>query len=314
MARLLTRHFAAGGSLRAVRWRAMFDLNATTLLIVHVALVANLAPIRLDDPDGAGFAIDDSRRRPVSLTSIALSMNVPHETIRRQAFDLQRRGILQKVGRGWIVPAALMTAGPGKALVAADTAALVAIVGDLARLGSASAQGIAPVALRALPPDLVARLWNEFCVLTAEVARELCGSMLDFSLFMAIIRMNVEHINADPERTRRHAAPNAIPADSDRLPASLRALARAEQLPYPTVRRRVSALVTRGLVENVEEGVIVPARVHGSELMVRNSALYIQRIEKLLADLKRLCGDAARPRAVASAERLADRHLPEPTL
>ena len=112
--------------------------------------------------------------------------------------------------------------------------------------------------------------------------------MLDFTLFMAIIRMNVEHINADPERTSRHAAVDAIPADRDRLPASLRALARAEKLPYPTVRRRVSALVTRDLVEISEGGAIVPARVHGSELVARNSILYIQRIEKLLADLKHL--------------------------
>ena len=288
IARLLARHFVAAGSLRAARWRATLDLNATTLLIVHVALAANLANIRLDDPASAGFAVDDSRRRPVSLMSIALSMSVPHETIRRQALDLQRRGALQKVGPGWIVPAALLTEAPGKALVDADMAALLEMVDDLARLGSASAQAIDPAGLRALPTDLVARLWNEFGVLAAEVACDMCGSMLDFSLFMAIIRMNVEHINADPERTSRHAALDAIPDDRDRLPASLRALARAEQLPYPTVRRRVSELVTRGLVENNGGGVIVPARVHGNETMARNSVLYVQRIEKLFADLKRL--------------------------
>jgi DNA-binding transcriptional regulator YhcF (GntR family) len=215
-------------------------------------------------------------------------MNVPHETIRRQALELQRRGILQKVGSGWIVPAALLTEAPGKALVDADAAALVAIVGDLARIGSASAQGIDPAALWALPPDLVARLWNDMNVVGAEVACELFGSMLDYSLFMAIIRINIERTNADPERTSRHVAPDAILDDRDRLPASLRALARAEKLPYPTVRRRVSALVTRGLVEVNEGGAIVPARVLGDELIMHSSAAYIQRIEKLLADLKRL--------------------------
>jgi hypothetical protein len=286
--RQLMLPFVTSGSLRAARWRERLDLNASTLMIVHVILSANLAHIRPDDPGGAGFTVDDSRRRPVSLMSIAESMNVPHETIRRQALDLQRRGILQKVGSGWIVSAALMTEAAGKALVDADAAALVAIVGDLARLGSASAQDIDPAALWALPPDLVARLWNDMNVVAAEAACELFGSMLDYSLFMAIIRINIEHKNADPERTSRHAAPDAILADRDRLPASLRALARVEKLPYPTVRRRVSALVTRDLVEISEGGAIVPARVLGNEFIMHRSVAYIHRIQKLLTDLKHL--------------------------
>jgi len=314
IARLLARHFIAAGSLRAARWRATLDLNATTLLIVHVALAANLARIRLDDPAGAGLAVDDSRRRPVSLMSIAESMGIPHETIRRQALDLQRRGTLQKLGSGWIVPATLLTLPPGKALVDADAAALVAIVGDLAGLGSASAQAIDPAALRALPPDLVARVWNEFAVLTAEAASDMCGSLLGFTLFIAVIRMNVEHINADPGLSSRHAAADAIPDDRGRLPASLRALAKSEQLTYATVRRRVLALIARGLVESSGGGVIVPARVHGSEAMVRNGLLYVRRIEKLLADLERLCCAAAAPRAGMGIAQREDCRMPNPTL
>ena len=291
IARLLGRHFGDAGSLRTVRWRAALDLNTKATLIVHVALTANLAHLRYDDPFGAGFAIEDSRRRPVSLMSIAQSMSVPHETIRRQALALHRRGALLKVGAGWIVPATLLTDAPGRALVEADAAALAALVGDLARLGSASAQRLDPQAMSALPPDLVARLWNDFTVRAVEVAGDICGSVLEFGLFMTIIRMNVEHITADPERTRRHAAMDAIPDDRDRRPASLRALARAEQLPYPTIRRRVTALVARGVAEEVDGGVIVPARVLGNAAMARSNRLNVQRVEKLFADLERLgCG------------------------
>ena len=292
IARLLGRHFGEAGSLRTVRWRAMLDLNNTATLIVQVALTANLTHIRLDHPSGAGFAVGDDHRRPVSLMSIALSMGVPRETIRRQALGLQRRGVLQKIGPGWIVPAKVLREGPGKALVEADAAALAVLVGDLARLGSASAQAIDPAALRALPPDLVARLWNDFTVRAAEVAGDTCGSVLDYALFMTIIRMNVEHITADAERTRRYAALDAIPDDRDRRPISLRALARAEQLPYPTVRRRVAALVTRGVAEEGDGGVIIPARVLGNEAMARSNVLNVQRVEKLFADLKRLGCDA----------------------
>lgn len=300
-ARLLGRHFGDAGSLRTVRWRAMLGLNATELLIVHVTLTANLAHIRFDDPSGAGFAVDDSRRRPVSLMSIAHSMSVPHETIRRQALALQRRSTLLKIGSGWIVPAKLLTNAPGAALVEADAAALTALVGDLAGLGSAAAQAIGPQALPMLPADLVARLWNDFTVRAVEVAGDICGSVLDFGLFMAIIRLNVEHITADSDRTRRHAALDAIPEDRDRRPVGLRALARAEQLPYPTVRRRVAALVARGVAEEVDGGIIVPARVLGGEAMARSNVLNVQRVEKLFADLKRLGCGAARLQIAARA-------------
>ncbi len=295
IARLLGRHFGDAGSLRTVRWRTTLGLNNAGLVIVHVALSANLSHIRADDPAGAGLAVEDARRRPVSLMSIAQSMGVPHETIRRQALALQRRGALLRVGPGWIVPAALLAPAPGNRLIADDAAALVALIGDLARLGSASARGIDPEALQALPADLVARLWNDFTVKAVEAAGDICGSVLDFGLFMTIIRLNVEHITADPPRTRHHAALHAIPADHERVPASLRALARAEQLPYPTIRRRVSALVARGLAEEAEGGVIIPARVLGSEALTRSNVLNVQRVEKLLADLKRLGSGAAAP-------------------
>lgn len=288
IARLLGRHFGDAGSLRTVRWRTLLDLNNTTLLIVQVALTANIAHIRHDDPAGAGLAVDDSRRRPISLMSIADSMGVPHETIRRQALALQRRGALRKIDTGWIVPATLLTDAGGSALVAADAAALAALVGDLARLGVASAQAIDLAAMQALPPDLLARLWNDFTVRAVEAARDICGSVLDFGLYMAIIRMNVAHITADPERTRRYAALGAVPDDNDRQPASLRALARAEQLPYPTIRRRVSALVARGVAEEADGGVIVPARVLGNDANQRSNVLNVQRVEKLFADLQRL--------------------------
>ncbi len=297
IARLLGRHFGDAGSLRTVRWRTMLGLNNTAMLIVHVALNANLAHIRSDDPAGAGLAVADRRRRPVSLLSIAESMGVPSETIRRQALALQRRGVLQKIDSGWIVPAAVFMQEQGKALIEADAAALAALIGDLSRLGSASAQAIDPAGLRALPSDLVARLWNDFTVKAVELAGVICGSVLDFSLFMTIIRLNVAHITANPDHSRRHAALDAIPADRDRVPASLRALARAENLPYPTMRRRVAVLVARGVAEEVDGGVIIPARVLGNAALARSNVLNVQRVEKLLADLKRLGHDAARPPA-----------------
>ncbi|MEY2883315.1 MAG: hypothetical protein RL490_1039 [Pseudomonadota bacterium] len=284
------------------------------MLIVQVVLAANLAHIRLDDPSGAGLGVDDGRRRPISLLSIATSMGVPHETIRRQAHELQRRGAILKIGSGWIVPSKLLTETLGIALIAADAAALVALVDDLARLGAASAQAIDPHALRALPPDLLARLWNDFIVLAVEPAGDICGSVLDFGLFMAIIRMNVEHITADAERTRRHAALDAIPDDRDRRPAGLRALARAEQLPYPTVRRRVAALVARGVAEDVDGGVIIPARVLGNEAMARSNLLNVQRVEKLFSDLKRLGDGVAGPRGETSIARREDQRLSNPRL
>ena len=296
VARMLARHFNDIGAQRPVRWRTALNLNNTALLIVHVALSANLAHISIDDPAGAGLAIDDSRRRPISLMSISNSMRVPFETIRRQAIELQRRGMFQKMGTGWIVPAKLLTDATGNALVEADAAALVGLVGDLARLGAASAQAIDPGELRALPPDLVVRLWNDFSVKAMEWAVDLCGSALDPGLFMTIIRMNVQHITTDPERSRGHAAFDTIPTDRDRRPVTLRALARAEQQPYPTVRRRVAAMVARGVVEETAGGLIVPARVLGNEAMSRSNVLNVQRVAKLFADLKRLCDDAAMQR------------------
>ena len=60
---------------------------------------------------------------------------------------------------------------------------------------------------------------------------------------------------------RRYADENAIPPDSARRPVALRAIAKAIDLPFETVRRRVAALVAEDAVHRGDTGVIVPARV-----------------------------------------------------
>lgn len=80
-------------------------------------------------------------------------------------------------------------------------------------------------------------------------------------IFLAITRANVGHITASREAAMEHRSLGQLPADADRIPVSVYALARDLRLPYETVRRHVRKLKDLGVCVVETEGVMIPSWV-----------------------------------------------------
>ncbi len=81
---------------------------------------------------------------------------------------------------------------------------------------------------------------------------------LDTLILLFVAAKNFEGINNSRELTERYSAWSDIPPDAIRQPISRRALAGSIGISVETARRRIEALIRRGLLVEVEGGVIVP--------------------------------------------------------
>lgn len=98
----------AGLGLLLVGMRAMRDFWAGDLMkgLVYTAIwTANVKHVTNTDPVANRWVVDESKRVPVSALTIARSLRLPYETVRRHADDLVRDGICVRAGRrGLFVP------------------------------------------------------------------------------------------------------------------------------------------------------------------------------------------------------------------
>lgn len=82
--------------------------------------------------------------------------------------------------------------------------------------------------------------------------------ILDGLILLAITDANTRHLNS-PESGYRSSID--VPPDAARQPVSVYMVARELGLSYETARRHVQRLIKDGLVERVDQGVVVPGRV-----------------------------------------------------
>jgi hypothetical protein len=85
--------------------------------------------------------------------------------------------------------------------------------------------------------------------------------VLDALLASAIIQANVAEISRHADLAVEYAESDALPTDEMRRPVSMNAVASSLNLPFETVRRRVSAMAQEGFCQFVDGGVIVPTAV-----------------------------------------------------
>jgi DNA-binding transcriptional ArsR family regulator len=80
-------------------------------------------------------------------------------------------------------------------------------------------------------------------------------------IFLAITRANVGHITSSRDAAMQHLGLGQLPADAQRVPVSVYALARDLRLPYETVRRHVRKLKDLGVCVVEADGVVAPSWV-----------------------------------------------------
>jgi DNA-binding transcriptional ArsR family regulator len=88
-------------------------------------------------------------------------------------------------------------------------------------------------------------------------------------MFMAITCDNTQKLTVASQTTGAYSALDQIPPDDLRRPVSVYALARELGLAYETARRHANKLVAAGLAERSEEGLLIPAAVHGRPAMLK---------------------------------------------
>lgn len=87
------------------------------------------------------------------------------------------------------------------------------------------------------------------------------GHILDTLLLSAIIQANIADVDRDTDLQARLLKDDAPPTDEMRRPVSMNALANSLELPFETVRRRITKLIQDGYVAQADGGVIVPTSV-----------------------------------------------------
>jgi hypothetical protein len=103
-----------------LRWAELagpnFDGDLVTAIIYTAVIQANVREI-WNDPDlnrqYAASAPPDALRRPISVSSIAASLNLPRETVRRHVVKMLEAGAIVKKDGGVIVPQAIVDSPRG---------------------------------------------------------------------------------------------------------------------------------------------------------------------------------------------------------
>ena len=288
--RLVARQVSELMLARTRRWQALGSHNPLTGVVFATVLSGSIAHLPLLDlATGRWITVDDAPAlgRPVTATAIAQSLMLPATTTRRRADELVVAGQLTRGARGFQVDAEFLRSAASQRLWQENARHLASAITSLAASGYAPAVRALAAETSALPPGLIERPLIAFELRMMETMTELYGDAVTAYLSSTIIAANIRHITADPALAQRYAGDDEIPPDSERRAVTLRALARAAEMPFETVRRRVAGLIARGTVVQRDAGVVMPTRVLAQEPYIGNNqriaGFFEQMLETLIA-------------------------------
>jgi DNA-binding Lrp family transcriptional regulator len=112
------------------------------------------------------------------------------------------------------------------------------------------------------------------------------GRLIDALLLATISHANVADVAGRADLQLAYASAEEPPPDDVRRPVTLNALATSLNQPYETVRRRVNAMASAGLVELRPAGVIVPARALTSAAYLESALKGCERARRFYLDLR----------------------------
>ena len=159
---------------------------------------------------------------------------------------------------------------------------MIRILHALASAGYAPAARTIEAGAAELPAGVAERLLLAFVLRVLESFTGLYGDVVTGTILSATIAANIRHVTEDPVLARRYASEDMPPPDALRVPIALRALARAIDLPFETVRRRVATLVAEGRIVWRDDGVVVPTHVLLDDRQRDNNRRILAHFERML--------------------------------
>lgn len=291
--RLICRHSSRLLLARAQRWAPLMPAERLAGLVVQTVLSAGIAHLPYRDPaSGAWIGIDvaPDRARPTAVMAVRRSLELPYASIARRVDELVAAGTLLKERRGVRVAPALFGDGAMARVAAADRAELAETIALLAAAGHDPAPALRDGGLARLPAPVVERALLAFSLRALESVKQLYGDVVSGMVAVTIIAANVEHLTQDPALDRLFVDQETPPPDALRRAIPVRELARRMEMPFETVRRRVSDLRARDLVELHDDGIVLPARVLLREAQLADNRRMAGHFHWLLATLADLAG------------------------
>jgi hypothetical protein len=245
-----------------------YDLGLLFFL-VELANVDSLPNDAAFEWEHADAPVPDRLRRPVSANAIALELNLPRETVRRQINQLLAKGFLQRVDRrGVIVPTACAHM---PAVVKAQEAMLESFGRMVGRIVDAGFEWPVCETSRRLstnhvPTFLVLRQVLALAVRLFNLSIAVHGRLESAVLMHAVTEYNLRALTDDPVLSRAHASTaSSAPADSLREPVSTRSLAARTGIPRATLQRIISRKIELSELVRAPGGVIAPAYLFDEE-------------------------------------------------
>lgn len=274
-------------------------------LIRTALLHAGVANV-MRDPDlqvrYAGFDQDipDELRRPASINSIAESLSIPFETVRRRIAALVEEGVCRPSGRGVIVPSAVTSSPFFRIACEVQQQKLAELYRTLRDLHLVAPPSSPPRDWPQPPLRLVGRFTVEFVLRYRELVAEYVPDVVSSAILMDIVCANTEHLSRDADNGG--IGPDGFVADAERRPVTVPQLSQRLGISPETMRRHLGVLASKGFCERSEDGYVVPAAILAgapfTRLVIENDGNLTRLFGQLasfgaLGDLERASADPA---------------------
>jgi hypothetical protein len=275
-----------------IAWVTPGSSDLVDLLLVVATASANIGHLGRDPATNARYArLDrlppDGLRRPISINALALSLNLPFETVRRRALALAARGVFAYAPSGVYVRAAAFEHEAAVVGFRRRYDCLWRLRAEMESFGLVAPCAIAPPPADdpAAPVAGVNRLVSDFWLRCLEEVRTQMRDPLTGLIYLGILRANVEHLFTDEVALRTRAGQ---PVDEEGRPVRMSDLARQLGVPYETTRRHVAWLVAHGFCLRDADGLRYPPAVVTAPEAIKTAATNLANLQRLFRQTEEL--------------------------
>jgi len=233
-------------------------------LILTVVVEANLDAVNRDPAlqriyGGLNSPPPDEIRRPVAVNSVAASLGLPYETVRRHLVRMASLGQCEFGPGGVLVPASQLSSPRFVRIAVARYERTRRLYYDLKAIGALPSLAAEPrrsyanpaLALGDAPVRLGNRLLSEYYLRLIEMMMRRLGDPISFLVVIGLARANMADLSAEAR------AADALQPESARRPVRRSALAAQLGLPAETIRRRLIELEQNGYCLATRGGIMI---------------------------------------------------------
>lgn len=282
------------------------DRTLVDAVLMLAMVQANIAPVLRETDLQRAYAaysapVPDGLRRPTSVSSLANSLRLPYETVRRRVADMARRGLCVVTPAGAYVPQEVLSRPEHMAGAFRTYDLLRTFYYELYDLGvmppKEPPEG--PLLEPAEQVRAIMRVLGDYILRSVDSVTATGRDMITGLVLLGVFRANIEH-----RMSLEEGLPGAaMLPDGDRRPVSAAALAARLNLPAETVRRHAAQLVAQGECVRGPHGLLVTSGIIDRPQvlgLVHDNFTHLTRMFSSLAQLGVLAAwDAARPAAPA---------------